>query len=114
MLLQAGLPVQPINSAARAKDSVRYPNINSELWFDFAEKLQSGAIRINADLPDKNALYEELSTRSWKLNTKNQRQVQPKAEYKQSNNVGSPDLADSVLLSAYEPAKYTSWVVDVV
>jgi len=114
MLLQAGLPVQPINSAARAKDSVRYPNINSELWFDFSEKLQSGAIRINADLPDKNALYDELSTRSWKLNAKNQRQVQPKAEYKQSNNVGSPDLADSVLLSAYEPAKYTSWVVDVV
>lgn len=114
MLIADGLPVQPINSASRAKDNAKYPNVNSEMWFTFAEKLVAGDIHFIDSLPDKNDLFDELSTREWKLTTKNQRQVQAKADYKAANNVGSPDLADSVLLSAYEPAKYTSWAVDVV
>lgn len=113
MLIADGLPIQPINSASRAKDNTKYPNINSEMWFTFAEKLVAGDIHFIHSLPDKNDLFEELSTREWKLTTKNQRQVQAKADYKAANNVGSPDLADAVLLSVYTPVKLTSWDVEV-
>ena len=83
------------------------------MWFTFAEKLAAGDIHFIHSLPDKNDLFEELSTREWKLTTKNQRQVQAKVDYKAANNVGSPDLADAVLLSVYTPVKLTSWDVEV-
>ena len=114
MLMADGLPVQPINSASRAKDNAKYPNVNSEMWFTFAEQIVSRNIRFLRNLPEKADLFEELSTREWKLTSKNQRQVQAKADYKAANNTGSPDLADAVLLSAYTPVKLTSWNVAVV
>ena len=83
------------------------------MWFTFAERIVSGELHFLQTLPEKNDLFEELSTREWKLTPKNQRQVQGKADYKTANNVGSPDLADATLLSVYTPVKLTSWDVEV-
>lgn len=102
------LPVTGINYAGKPKNS-QYPNIASELWFDFAALLPS--LSINPQLADLPKLTTELTTRKWQINSRNQRQVESKQDYKDSMNLGSPDLADSVLLACYEPPKLPSWDV---
>lgn len=104
------LPVTGINYASKAKSN-NYPNVASELWFDFAEQLPT--MSINPQLKHLSDLTQELTTREWQLNSKNQRQVQAKKDYKNNNNVGSPDLADAVLLAAYKPLKLPSWDITI-
>lgn len=109
LLKKEGLPVHPVNYAAKAK-SKNYPNIASELWFDFAKGLKQYAIK--PDLKHLPELQHELSTRTWELTTANQRRVQSKRDYKADGN-RSPDLADAVLLAFYQPARVANWAVDV-
>ena len=99
--------VRPINYAGRAT-SKKYPNIASELWFQFAEQLDN--IRIAGDLDNLSALLDELSARGWTFNTKNQQCIDSKASYKQAGH-RSPDLADAVLLGHYQPAAILNWRV---
>lgn len=103
-----GLPVDAINYAGKAKDP-QYPNVASELWFDFATMLPS--LSINPNLDDFAKLSSELTTRRWKITSRNQRQIESKQDYKDRENLGSPDLADAVLLACYEPPKLPSWDV---
>lgn len=105
-----GLPVTGINYAGKAKDQ-QYPNIASELWFDFATMLPQ--LSINPQLADLPKLTTELTTRKWHITSRNQRQIESKQDYKDSMNLGSPDLADSLLLACYEPPKLPSWDVAV-
>lgn len=100
------LPVTGINYAGKAKAS-QYPNIASELWFDFAAMLPQ--LSINPQLADLAKLTTELTTRKWQITSRNQRQIESKQDYKDSMNLGSPDLADSLLLACYEPPKLPSW-----
>nr|UVN01015.1 MAG: terminase [Bacteriophage sp.] len=102
------LPVTGINYAGKAKDP-QYPGIASELWFDFAAMLPQ--LSINPQLADLAKLTTELTTRKWQITSRNQRQIESKQDYKDSMNLGSPDLADSVLLACYEPPKLPSWDV---
>lgn len=110
LLKTNGLPVDAINYAGKAKDQ-QYPNIASELWFDFANMLPS--LSINPNLEDFAKLSNELTTRQWKITSRNQRQIESKQDYKDRENLGSPDLADAVLLACYEPPKLPSWNVSV-
>lgn len=110
LLKTNGLPVDAINYAGKAKDQ-QYPNIASELWFDFANMLPS--LSINPNLDDFAKLSNELTTRRWKITSRNQRQIESKQDYKDRENLGSPDLADAVLLACYEPPKLPSWDVAV-
>ena len=100
--------VRPINYAARAT-STKYPNIASELWFQFAEQL--GDIRISDDLDNLSALLDDLSARGWTFNSKNQQCIDSKQAYKQAGH-RSPDLADAVLLGHYTPAAAINWRVN--
>lgn len=100
--------VRPINYAARAT-STKYPNIASELWFQFAENLQE--TRISADIENLSALLDELSARGWTFNSKNQLTIDSKQAYKQAGH-RSPDLADAVLLGHYQPAAVLDWRVN--
>lgn len=111
ILRAKGLSVSGINYGAKAKEPSKYPGVSDELWFDFAEQLPH--ITINKDLPDRTALFQELSTREWHINDRNLREVQKKRDYKKSQNTGSPDLADSVLLAYYRPAVMPSWDVEI-
>ena len=106
LLKTYGLPVTGINYAGKAKDQ-QYPNIASELWFDFATMLPQ--LSINPQLADLPKLATELTTRKWHITSRNQRQIESKQDYKDSTNLGSPDLADSLLLACYEPPKLPSW-----
>lgn len=108
LLKSWGLPATGINYAGKAKDQ-QYPNIASELWFDFAAMLPQ--ISINPQIPDLAKLATELTTRKWHINSRNQRQIESKQDYKDTMNLGSPDLADSLLLACYEPPKLPSWDV---
>lgn len=108
LLKTYGLPVTGINYAGKAKDQ-QYPNIASELWFDFATMLPQ--LSINPQLADLAKLTTELTTRKWHITSRNQRQIESKQDYKDTMNLGSPDLADSMLLACYEPPKLPSWDV---
>lgn len=110
LLKTYGLPVTGINYAGKAKDQ-QYPNIASELWFDFATMLPQ--LSINPQIADLPKLTTELTTRKWHITSRNQRQIESKQDYKDSMNLGSPDLADSLLLACYEPPKLPSWDVAV-
>lgn len=108
LLKSWGLPATGINYASKAKDS-QYPNVASELWFDFANMLPQ--LSINPQLTDLAKLTTELTTRKWHITSRNQRQIESKQDYKDTMNLGSPDLADSLLLACYEPPKLPSWDV---
>lgn len=108
LLKSWGLPATGINYAGKPKDP-QYPNIASELWFDFANMLPQ--LGINPRIPDLAKLTTELTTRKWHINSRNQRQIESKQDYKDAMNLGSPDLADSLLLACYEPPKLPSWDV---
>lgn len=108
LLKSWGLPTTGINYAGKPKDP-QYPNIASELWFDFANMLPQ--LGINPQIPDLAKLTTELTTRKWHINSRNQRQIESKQDYKDTMNLGSPDLADSLLLACYEPPKLPSWDV---
>lgn len=108
LLKSWGLPATGVNYAGKAKDR-QYPNIASELWFDFAAMLPQ--LSINPQIPDLAKLTTELTTRKWHINSRNQRQIESKQDYKDTMNLGSPDLADSLLLACYEPPKLPSWDV---
>lgn len=108
LLKSWGLPATGINYAGKPKDP-QYPNIASELWFDFANMLPQ--LAINPQIPDLAKLTTELTTRKWHINSRNQRQIESKQDYKGSMNLGSPDLADSLLLACYEPPQLPSWDV---
>ena len=68
-------------------------------------------LSINSHLADLAKLTTELTTRKWQITSRNQRQIESKQDYKDAMNLGSPDLADSVLLACYEPPKLPSWDV---
>jgi phage terminase large subunit len=108
LLKSWGLPATGINYAGKPKDP-QYPNVASELWFDFATMLPN--LSINPQLTDLAKLTTELTTRKWQITSRNQRQIESKQDYKDSMNLGSPDLADSVLLACYEPPQLPSWDV---
>lgn len=108
LLKSWGLPATGINYAGKPKDP-QYPNVASELWFDFATMLPQ--LSINPQIADLPKLTTELTTRKWHITSRNQRQIESKQAYKDSMNLGSPDLADSVLLACYEPPKLPSWDV---
>ena len=107
MLREAHAPVTGINYAQAAKDPTRYPNVASELWFDFQQQL--GSVTIDPALDHLPDLMQELSTREWHIDSRSRRQIQAKDAYKHANLVGSPDLADAVLLAFYRPAVMPAW-----
>ena len=95
ILTEQGYNVIPVNNGEKAIDKDKYNNAISEQWFTFAENINS------ITLLQHDKLKQELTTRYWKINSKGQRVVESKDEYKM-RGFGSPDSADSVLLCFYE------------
>lgn len=95
-----GLNIVPVNFAQKAKDTDKYPNASNEMWFEMINNLSELGLANVAQY--RNDLLPELSQRSWSMNNRGQRIVEGKAEFKAQGN-RSPDLADALLLSFYEP-----------
>lgn len=112
VLLSYGLPVNPVQYAATAKRPDKYPNVASELWFDLADQLDT--MTINPLIDELQVTMQELTTRQWKIDSRNRRAVQPKKEWKAANMTGSPDLADAVTLAYYLPPVMPSWDVSII
>jgi phage terminase large subunit len=87
--------VNPYNFAQHARNQAKYGNIVSEMWFDFADKID------HIELLNNQTLKEELTTRLWKMDRQNRRCVESKDDFKK--RLGhSPDDSDACILCFYE------------
>lgn len=102
-------PVIGVNFGAKPKHPELYPTTVSEMWFEYATQLPTTTI--NPNLPNRQELFQELSTREWRINERNLREIQRKKDYKTEQSTKSPDLADSVLLAYYQPPIMPHWDV---
>lgn len=87
-----------INFGGKPNDPDKYPNWISEAWFYLSEIMSE----ISLGGLDSDALME-LSTRHWKMDSKERRTIESKNEYKK-RGFRSPDKADSIVI-CYAPAK---------
>lgn len=95
-----GMDVIDINFASKPKDPDKYPNKASEMWFDFANILDEVVLSMVCD--KRQELVSELSQRSWTFDNRGRRVIEQKSAFKAGGN-RSPDIADALLLSFYEP-----------
>lgn len=90
-LMKRGYNVTPINFGAQANDKEKYPNWISEAWFTFANILDDIELPYNPDL------LMELTTRHWRQDIREKRNIESKNDYKK-RGFRSPDLADAVII----------------
>jgi hypothetical protein len=94
-LRRLGLNVIPINFSSSANDKDKYPNIVSEMWFNFLEVLPY------IDIPDDIELMSDLSQRLYTYDTPGRRVIESKKEFKK-RYMRSPDKGDALLLTFYQ------------
>ncbi len=94
-LLKYGYNVIGVNNGSKAKDSDKYTNAISEMWFELKNKI--GQIK----LLDSKDLTGELVSREWTIDTRGRRMIEAKDKYKKRSGK-SPDFADATLLCFYE------------
>lgn len=87
--------VSSINFGKSAKDSDKYNNAISEMWFEFKSKINDVQLM---NIPE---LKTQLITREYKYDNKERKCIEPKDQYKK-RGYKSPDFADAVLLCYYE------------
>lgn len=83
-----------VNFGEKAQDSNKYDTAASEMWFEFNLS--------EAGIPNDDELLAELSDRRYSYNSRTQKVVEKKDDYKKRHNGKSPDKADSLLLCFYE------------
>lgn len=88
-----------------AKANELYYNFVSELYFFFANVVQSGQFRGGDKIP---AAIAQICRRPW-FTTGAKKQIQPKHEYKLDNQGRSPDDAD-VVVGAFEIARRSGFM----
>jgi phage terminase large subunit len=97
-LRRDGWNVNGINFAYKANDA-KYGSgagsIINEMWFGFADKIET------INLPLDNDLRYELTTRQYSYDKFGLRKIQTKDEYKKHAGK-SPDIADAVILAFYD------------
>lgn len=88
-LRDMGAFVIGVHNGAAAHDKVRYTSCADEQWFNFPID--------DAQIPDDQALMEELSARQYSYTKQDQKKIEPKADFKKRFG-HSPDSADALLL----------------
>jgi len=96
-LVHKGHMVNMVNNGGVPMDKDKYPNVISEMWFMFADLLESQEIEI----PDDRELMQQLTMRRYKFDTKGRRCVESKDDFKKRYG-HSPDKADALLLCFYQ------------
>ena len=96
-LRDMGVIVGAVNFGAAAQDKKKYPDIISEMWFNLAGIIDKISLPYNQDL------LEELTSRHYKYTQDERRKVESKDDYKKRTGRKSPDLADALILSFYQP-----------
>ncbi len=90
--------VVAVNFGGKAKDSDKYPNTVSEMWFELLEQIDQ------VSLIEDQELLAELSSRWWEMDNKGRRKVESKDDYKKRTGNRSPDKADALILCFYRPS----------
>jgi hypothetical protein len=96
-LKEQGFPVVSVNVAERASDSDEYARIRDELWAKVRDSLQEGL-----SLPDDEELAGQLSAPKYKFDSAGRIIIESKEDMKK-RGVDSPDRADALALSLYNP-----------
>jgi phage terminase large subunit len=99
-----GFNVVDINFGGKPKDSDKYNNVISEMWFEFKDNLDQ------IQLMNDSALKSQLCTREWKMDNKERRCIESKDDYKK-RGFKSPDIADACLLCYYNQDESTGYVL---
>jgi phage terminase large subunit len=86
-----------VNVAERATEEAEYPNLRSELWFQMAKWLTTGAI------PHDSKLEGELVAPVYSFDTQGRRKVESKDDIKKRLK-RSPDRADALALAIFSEA----------
>jgi phage terminase large subunit len=94
-LKEQGANVQGVSFGSSASNPDKYPNAVSEMWFEFPIS--------EAALPNDQELMVQLADRRYRYDKQNRRIVEPKDDYKKRNGGKSPDKADALLLTFYQP-----------
>jgi hypothetical protein len=93
-LRRLGLNVIPIHWGQNAVKKHLYPDIVSELWFEF------GKILPDIDIPDDPELMSDLAGRLYDYDNKDRRVIESKKKFKERHG-RSPDKGDALLLTFY-------------
>jgi phage terminase large subunit len=96
-LNKLGAHVIPINFGGKPKDEDKFTSTADEMWFEFPMD--------EADIPNDQDLMIELSGRYYDYDNKSRKKIEPKKEYKKRNGK-SPDHADALLLTFYNPEAF--------
>jgi phage terminase large subunit len=102
------IEVVEVNSSCAPSDPEEYINLRSELWFGGREWLRAGGA-----IPRDGKLVADLVAPTYSLDGKDRRVVEPKKEIKKRLK-RSPDRADALLLSIYDPPATTDDAVSAV
>ncbi len=107
----AWLEVVPVNVAESATIEASdgdpgYANLRAQIWFAIVAWLVGGGV-----LPDDSKLAAELCAPTYSFDLKNKRQVEKKRETKKRLK-RSPDRADALLLSVFNPPKVRVFPAD--
>lgn len=95
-----GMNVYGISAQTRSDFPDDYPDIRSQLHFQFEEMCSAGLVDMSR--VDTHDIEEQLNAVCYELTTKGQRVVWPKKKVKEKLG-RSPDDADAVLLAFYQP-----------
>lgn len=99
IMQRRGYRIIPVNFQQEANEPDKYPNAISEMWFETSKIIHEIACE------EISRLKKELVNRKYKpLDKKGRRVIESKEDYKKRGFV-SPDLADSFLLTFYNPEK---------
>jgi hypothetical protein len=96
-LNEQGFPVISVNVAERATDSEEYARLRDELWGKAKDALQEGL-----SLPEDEELAGQLSAPRYKFDSAGRIVIESKADMKK-RGVDSPDRADALCLTFYQP-----------
>ena len=97
--------VVPVNAAERVPDeeaALHYDDTTTYMWAQVKERMEAGLIRLEND----SELVGQFSCRKYTITSKGRIKLESKKEMKK-RNIDSPDRADAVALSCYEPKMFS-------
>lgn len=93
--------IVPVNAAAAVPDqdaAKNYDNMTTYLWAQIRELMENGVL----SLEDDDETVAQLSCRKYRMTSRGKIVLESKEDMKK-RNIGSPDRADALALSLYEP-----------
>jgi len=100
---EAGRRVHEFKAQHKAKRSQEFANKATESWFQFAKKCHEAASGGKpVHLLNDPMMFEQLSTRQYKMSSKGLLELESKDRYKDRTSRGSPDRADAVCMAYYD------------